>query len=183
MKKLSALASPAIAGVIREATVPAAIAEIKNCTYDGADMIDLHMSCLESMDEASLRAIIGSSKLPVLALNYNKKCNWESCNFSEETRAKSFLDAVSAGAAVRIIALVTKAKLASPKRLNAAKMCLMGVFAVALHYGFTHVGLTMTDSGKTAILKQIAPLLNCTPFVRQCDIMSNKWGAVHSPKA
>lgn len=99
MKKLSALASPAIAGVIREATVPAAIAEIKNCTYDGANMIDLHMSCLESMDEASLRAVIGSSKLPVLALNYNKKCNWESCNFSEETRAKSFLDAVSAGAA------------------------------------------------------------------------------------
>ena len=21
--------------------------------------------------------------------------------------------------------------------------------------------------------------VNCTPFVRQCDIMSNKWGAVH----
>lgn len=51
------------------------------------------------MDEASLRAVIGSSKLPVLALNYNKKCNWENCDFSEEERAKSFLDAVSAGAA------------------------------------------------------------------------------------
>lgn len=70
------------------------------------------------------------------------------------------------GAAVCIIALVTKAKLASPKRRNAAKMCLMGVFAVALHYGFTYVGLTMTDSGKTAILKQIAPLLfSCFSFL------------------
>lgn len=70
------------------------------------------------------------------------------------------------GAAVCTIALITKAKLASPKRRSTARMCLMGVFAVALHYGFTYVGLTMTDSGKTAILKQIAPLLfSCFSFL------------------
>lgn len=35
----------------------------------------------------------------------------------------------------------------------------MGVFAIVLHYGFTYVGLLKIDSSKTAILKQIAPLL------------------------
>ena len=45
MKKLSEIAAPAIAGVIREKTQMSAVAEIKNCVYDGADMIDLHMSC------------------------------------------------------------------------------------------------------------------------------------------
>lgn len=35
-------------------------------------MIDLHMSCLENTDIDTLKAVIGASKLPVLALNYNK---------------------------------------------------------------------------------------------------------------
>ena len=56
-QKLSQIHAPAIAGVIRERNVRGAIAEIKNCTYDGADMIDLHMSCLEKTDVESLRSI------------------------------------------------------------------------------------------------------------------------------
>ena len=55
MKVLSKLQAPAIAGVIREKTAKTAIAEIKNCMYDGADMIDLHMSCLESSDRIRLK--------------------------------------------------------------------------------------------------------------------------------
>ena len=98
-KKLSELSAPALAGVIREKTVKSAIAEIKNCTYDGADMIDLHMSCLENCDTGSLEQIISSSKLPVLALNYNSKRDWSSAGFSEEERIESFLRAVEAGAA------------------------------------------------------------------------------------
>ena len=39
MVKLSDITAPAVAGVVREATIRAAIAEIKNCMYDGADMI------------------------------------------------------------------------------------------------------------------------------------------------
>lgn len=99
MKMISEIASPAIAGVIREKTTLSAIAEIKNCIYDGADMIDLHMSCLENTDIDTLKAVIGASKLPVLALNYNKKYDWSDCGLSEDKRVKSFLDAVSAGAA------------------------------------------------------------------------------------
>lgn len=99
MKKISQIISPALAGVIREKTARSAIAKIKNCIYDGADMIDLHMSCLEDAAAESLKSVIGASKVPVLALNYNKKYDWSDCGFSEEERVKSFLDAVSAGAA------------------------------------------------------------------------------------
>ncbi len=36
---------------------------------------------------------------------------------------------------------------------------LSGLFAIILHYSFTYLGLSMTDSSKTAILKQIGALL------------------------
>ena len=98
-QKLSQLKAPAIAGVIREKSVRGAIAKIKNCTYDGAAMIDLHMSCLEQTDVESLRKIIGSTKLPVLALNYNNTYDWGKAGFSEEERTEMFLRAVEAGAA------------------------------------------------------------------------------------
>lgn len=83
MKVLSNLPTPVLAGVVREKTAKAAIAEIKNCMYDGAGMIDLHMSCLESADTNQLREIINSSKLPVLALNYDKTYDWQDAGFSE----------------------------------------------------------------------------------------------------
>ena len=96
---LSKLPSPAFAGVVREKNVPGAVAEIKNCLYAGATMIDLHMSCLENTDVDSLKAIFSSSRLPVLALNYNLTCDWKDAGLSEEEREESFLRAVSAGAA------------------------------------------------------------------------------------
>ncbi len=99
MKRLSGLQAPAVAGVIREKTAASAIAEIKNCLYDGADMIDLHLSCLENDDVDTLRNIIGSTKLPILALNYNSAADWQSRGFTEEERIDSFRRAVDAGAA------------------------------------------------------------------------------------
>lgn len=97
--KLSQLKAPAIAGVIREKTSSAAIAEIKNCLYDGADMIDLHLSCLEDRSEDNIRRIADSTDLPILALNYNNTYNSGNAGFSEEERVESFLCAVRAGAA------------------------------------------------------------------------------------
>lgn len=99
MQKLSKLHTPALAGVVKEKNVRGAIAEIKNCKYDGATMIDLHMSCLEDTSVESLKKIISSSALPVLALNYNSTYKWENAGFSEEERVASFLRAVEAGAA------------------------------------------------------------------------------------
>lgn len=95
-KQISKLPSPVLAGVIREKTVEASIAEIQNCFYNGAGMIDLHMSCLDKHDVASLERIVKSTELPVLALNYNI---FTETPFTEEERAESFLRAVDAGAA------------------------------------------------------------------------------------
>ncbi|MBQ8323326.1 MAG: type I 3-dehydroquinate dehydratase [Clostridia bacterium] len=97
--KLSQLPAPILAGVVRETTASRAIAEIKNCVYGGAGMIDLHMSCLEKTDTETLKTIIDASKLPILALNYNGKYDWSDAGFSEEERTDSFLRAVAAGAA------------------------------------------------------------------------------------
>ena len=99
MKRLSELNAPALAGVVREKTVRAAKAEIKNCAYSGATMIDLHISCLEDTSVKSLKSIISSSPLPVLALNYNNTYDWEVAGFSEEERVESLLRSVEAGAA------------------------------------------------------------------------------------
>lgn len=96
---LSELPAPVLAGVVKEKTAAAAIAEIKNCMYDGAGMIDLHLSCLEKYDTDTLNRIIQSSKLPVLALNYNNTYDWKDAGYSEQARVDSFLQAVEAGAA------------------------------------------------------------------------------------
>lgn len=99
MEKISKLLPPVPAGVIREKTAGSAIAEIKNCVYDGAGMIDLHMSCLESTNTEYLQPIIQASKVPVPALNYNTEYNRRSRSMSGEERVNSFLNAISAGAA------------------------------------------------------------------------------------
>ncbi len=39
------------------------------------------------------------------------------------------------------------------------QILLTGLFAIVLHYAFSYLGLSSTDSGKTAILKQVGPLL------------------------
>ena len=98
-QKLSQIDAPAVAGVVRAATVRGAIAEIKNCTADGAAMIDLHLSCLGDLDKESLEKIIASSRLPILALNYNNTLLWGDAGLSEEARVASLLRAVEAGAA------------------------------------------------------------------------------------
>lgn len=99
MNKLSAIPAPAVAGCVRERTVRAAIAEMKNCYYDGADMIDLHLSCLEDTDLEALKKIISSTPLPVLALNYDQHYDRTRIHQAEEERVASLLRAVEAGAA------------------------------------------------------------------------------------
>ncbi len=98
-KSLSCLKAPAVAGVIREKTVEDAIAEICNCTYHGADMIDLHMEVMDKNDTADLKRIVDSTRLPILALNYNMNYNWTAKGLNEEERTDYFLRALEAGAA------------------------------------------------------------------------------------
>ena len=98
--KISNLISPALAGVIKERGEREAMAEIKNAMYSGASMIDLHLSCLDNTDVDSLKRIVDSTRLPILALNYNNTVDAQkSANFSEEERVASFLRAAEAGVA------------------------------------------------------------------------------------
>ena len=97
--KITDIKSPALAGVVREKNAPSAIAEIKNCLYHGADMIDLHVSCLEDNSQDTLRTIIDSTTLPILALNYNLDNNLGNLGLCEEDRVESLKLAVEAGAA------------------------------------------------------------------------------------
>ena len=97
--KISQLPAPAVAGVIREITQRSAIASIKNCIYDGADMIDLHLSCLEDTSVEYLKPIIEASSRPILALNYEKSYDWQDLGISEDERVATMLRAVEAGAA------------------------------------------------------------------------------------
>lgn len=97
-KILAALPAPALAGVVREKNKASAIAEIKNCLYDGADMIDLHLSCLEHMSDEELKSVITSTRLPILALNYNTTYDWKSADYTEEARVASLLRAIDLGA-------------------------------------------------------------------------------------
>ena len=98
MKRLSEIEAPALAGVVRERTVRAAWAEMKNCYLHGAEMIDLHLSCLEDQSEESIRAILEKAPLPVLALNYASAYDWSAVPYTEEEREALFLTAVRAGA-------------------------------------------------------------------------------------
>lgn len=92
---------PMLAGVVKENTHLAAIGAIKNCYYKGATGIDLHLSTLvkESRTLESLKAIVDSTKLPILALNYNLKYEAGYYEDTEEHRTDLLFRAVKAGAA------------------------------------------------------------------------------------
>lgn len=97
--RLSKISAPALAGVVKERDDKAATQEILYCVESGADMIDLHLPCLEDNSEGTLRTIITSSRLPVLALHYNNTYSGKDAGYSEEERTSLLLRAVGAGAA------------------------------------------------------------------------------------
>lgn len=66
---------------------------------------------------------------------------------------------VVCGIIVCLVAYFSTSDIAKPKGQSVLSICLMGVFAIVLHYGFTYVALLKTAGSKTAILKQSAPLL------------------------
>ena len=97
--RITQLPTPVLAGVINQKSKDGAISDIKNCTFAGADIIDLHLETLEERNEEVLKEIIKSSKLPVLALNYVKTTSEEDTEAFEMMRIESFLTALEAGAA------------------------------------------------------------------------------------
>lgn len=70
------------------------------------------------------------------------------------------------GLVVCAFSLVKKERFATPVKSNLGKILLYGFFSIVLHYAFTYVGLALTDSSKTALLKQIGVLLYiCFAFI------------------
>lgn len=100
-KSFSKVPGPMLAGVIKEQRPETAISAIRNCEYKGATGIDLHLSCLEDKfrNVDSIRHIVNSSRLPVLALNYNLSYDREFYESSEDERTNLLLKAIEAGAA------------------------------------------------------------------------------------
>ena len=70
------------------------------------------------------------------------------------------------GVIVSAIALVRRDSLSENKIKGIGSVLLMGLFSIVLHYAFTYIGLTMTDSSKTALLKQLGSLFYiCLAFL------------------
>ncbi len=62
------------------------------------------------------------------------------------------------GFVICLYALIRDSESYKAVRLSIIPVLLSGVFAIVLHYSFTYMGLKLTDSSKTAILKQVGVL-------------------------
>ena len=63
------------------------------------------------------------------------------------------------GIVISAIAIFKKDGIESPKVKAISMYLLIGLFAIILHYAFTYIGLSSTDSSKTALIKQLGALL------------------------
>ena len=63
------------------------------------------------------------------------------------------------GVLITTFAVCTKRKMRISAKKELPTVLAVGLFSVILHYAFTYVGLANTDSGKTALLKQLAVAL------------------------
>jgi drug/metabolite transporter (DMT)-like permease len=66
---------------------------------------------------------------------------------------------VICGAVIAAYAFMRDKNSFPPVRTAWIPLLLSGLFAIVLHYACTYTGLSLTESGKTAILKQVAALL------------------------
>ena len=64
------------------------------------------------------------------------------------------------------VSLIRRETIAAPKFAAIRSIIIMGLFQIVLHYACTYIGLTVTDSSKTALIKQTGSLLYvCTAFL------------------
>ena len=66
---------------------------------------------------------------------------------------------IISGLVVCVFSFARKEKIATPKFKNISNIFIMGLFSIVLHYAFTYIGLSMTDSSKTALIKQLGALI------------------------
>lgn len=63
------------------------------------------------------------------------------------------------GAVICLMALLGKDKTKAPTKKSLFIILLAGLFSVVLHYSLLYIGISSTDSSKTAIIKQLGSLL------------------------
>ncbi len=63
------------------------------------------------------------------------------------------------GLVVSAFSFFKKEKISTPKGKNVFYIFVMGLFSIVLHYTFTYIGLSTTDSSKTALIKQLGVLI------------------------
>lgn len=63
------------------------------------------------------------------------------------------------GSVISVIALIKRDPIEAPKLKSIGYILLIGMFSIVLHYAFTYIGLSSTDSSKTALIKQLGALL------------------------
>ena len=101
--------------------------------------------------------ILWGSLFPCVKLGYEAFCIDGSNVFQIMTFAGARF--VISGLIITALGLFKKEPLPIGKNKGLPAILLSGLFAIILHYTCTYVGLTMTDSSKTALLKQLATLL------------------------
>ena len=63
------------------------------------------------------------------------------------------------GGLVTLYCVLNRKRTIMPTKKDIFNILLVGVFAIILHYAFTYIGLSLTDSSKTALLKQAGALI------------------------
>lgn len=66
---------------------------------------------------------------------------------------------IISGLVVSVFCLLKKEKIATPKGKSILNIVIMGLFSIVLHYACTYIGLSTTDSSKTALIKQLGALI------------------------
>ena len=63
------------------------------------------------------------------------------------------------GIIICFVAFLKRDKIKAPKIKTVGMILLIGLFSIILHYAFTYIGLSSTDSSKTALIKQLGSLI------------------------
>ena len=83
------------------------------------------------------------------------------------------------GVIICVIALIKKDKIETPKKKSIGIILLVGLFSIVLHYAFLYIGISTTDSSKTALIKQLGSLLYvCFAFLFIKGETFNAWKIV-----
>lgn len=100
--------------------------------------------------------ILWGSLFPMIKIGYR------ACSVNTTRAADVLMFAgvrfIVCGVLISIIALLRNERLCMDVKQSLYPLALMGLFSIVLHYACTYIGLTLTDSSKTAILKQLGAL-------------------------